>query len=85
MRKKEKLMQDYENMSREQLMDLVKAQTEANKKKISLKVSEKGCVQLNGLRRFPIVLYRNEWETIFAMKSEIEDFIEKHQGELATK
>ena len=63
-------------MSREQLEALVQQQAQANKKAIVVKVSQKGCVQINGIRRFPITFYKNEWEQIFSMKDEIVQFIE---------
>ena len=41
--------------------------------------------QINGIRRFPVTFYKNEWETIFGLKGEIEQFIVDNNGELATK
>ena len=57
-----------------------------NKKKgIVLKVSDKGCVQINGIRKFPITFYKQEFEKIFDMKDEIEAFIEENSSKLSTK
>ena len=53
--------------------------------KVQLKVSQKGAIQINGIRRLPITLYRSEIETIFSMKDDINAFIEEHTDELATK
>ena len=72
-------------MTREQLEALVQQQEKANKKNVVVKVSQKGCVQINGIRRFPITFYKNEWEQIFAMKDEIEQFIKDNEHLLATK
>ena len=72
-------------MSREQLEALVQQQAQAAKKNIVVKVSPKGCVQINGIRRFPVTFYKNEWEQIFAMKDEIEQFIQDNNHLLATK
>lgn len=44
-----------------------------------LKKSEKGAVQIMGLRKFPITLYKRELETIFDMKHEINDFIKENE------
>lgn len=44
-----------------------------------LKKSEKGAVQIMGLRKFPITLYKKELETIFDMKEEINEFIKKEE------
>jgi len=53
--------------------------------KVQLKVSQKGAIQINGIRRLPITLYRSEIETIFSMKDDINTFIEEHKDELAMK
>tara|TARA_A100000172_G_scaffold61325_1_gene40725 strand:+ start:2794 stop:3027 length:234 start_codon:yes stop_codon:yes gene_type:complete len=76
---------NLQEMSREQLEALVQQQAADNKKKIVVKVSQKGCVQINGIRRFPITFYKNEWEQIFAMKDEIEQFIKDNDDLLAKK
>ena len=68
---------------REQLEALVQQQAQAAKKNVVVKVSQKGCVQINGIRRFPITFYKNEWEQIFAMKDEIVQFIEDNDHLLA--
>ena len=57
----------------------------SDKKPVQLKVSEKGCVQINGIRRFPFTFYQNELNIILAMKDEIESFIENNQHKLAKK
>jgi len=61
------------------------AEKTKNVKDVVVKVSAKGAVQLNGIRRFPVTFYANEFETIFAMKDEIEAVIESNRGRLATK
>ena len=76
---------NLQEMSREQLEALVQQQVQESKKRIVVKVSQKGCVQINGIRRFPITFYKNEWEQIFAMKDEIERFIEENDHLLAKK
>lgn len=52
---------------------------------LSLKVSPKGAVQLNGLRRFPATYYADEWERIFAFTEEIKAFIKENKGALKEK
>ena len=76
---------NLESMSREDLVRLVEAQRVQNKKNIVVKVSPKGCVQINGIRRFPVTFYKNEWEQIFGMKDEIEQFIVDNNHLLASK
>ncbi len=76
---------NVQEMTREQLEALVQQQERDKKKNVVVKVSQKGCVQINGIRRFPITFYKNEWEQIFAMKDEIVQFIEDNDHLLAKK
>jgi hypothetical protein len=55
------------------------------KKPIELKVSQKGCVQINGIRRFPITFYKEEMRQILSMADRIEEFIEQNDEELSGK
>ena len=76
-----------EQMSMQELKAQIAKLQEENQqlkktKEMTLKVSEKGAVQINGIRRFPITLYRSELERIFSEKEEIESFIETHVREL---
>ena len=45
---------DMANMSREELVEALQNEKEKNEKQIVVKVSPKGCVQVNGIRKFPI-------------------------------
>ena len=53
-------------------------------KKPEIKVSTKGCVQINGIRRFPITLYKNEWQQIFKMADDIKQFMVDNDEALAS-
>ncbi len=52
---------------------------------ISFKVSEKGALSLYGMGRFPVTLYKEQWERLLAEKDAILEFIEQHQTEFKTK
>ena len=54
-------------------------------KGITLKVSEKGGVSVYGLGRFPVTLYREQWEKVLGMADDIRMFIAEHEAELKTK
>ena len=63
-----------------------KAQAERQAKaRISIKVSDKGGVSVYGLGRFPVTLYRSQWERLLAMTPDIVDFIETNAHLLASK
>ena len=76
---------DMTNMSREELMEALETERTKTEKKIVVKVSPKGCVQVNGIRKFPITFYKNEWETLFSLRDRIEDFIVENDDALAIK
>ena len=55
------------------------------KKVFNITVSPKGCVQINGIRKFPISLYAEELKEIFEKKEEIEKFITENKKTLTFK
>jgi hypothetical protein len=52
---------------------------------MSLKVSEKGGLSVYGLGRFPVTLYREQWEKLLGMAEEIRAFIRDHDQALKKK
>ncbi|MBI3967365.1 MAG: hypothetical protein HY329_17160 [Chloroflexi bacterium] len=51
----------------------------------SLRVSEKGEVSAYGLGRFPVTLYREQWESLLGHADEIRAFLTEHADELKRK
>ena len=45
-----------------------------------LKVSEKGALSVYGLGRFPVTLYREQWEKLLGMTDEIRQFIKDNNS-----
>ena len=70
-------------------LDRLKAENEALKQRGRgggvIKVSEKGGVSVYGLGRFPVTLYKEQWEKLLSMADEIRDFIAQHDSELKKK
>lgn len=52
---------------------------------VSFKVSQKGAVSLYGLGRFPVTLYKEQWERLFEAAEDLKAFIQEHAAELKTK
>lgn len=52
---------------------------------ISFKVSEKGAVSVYGLGRFPVTLYREQWEKLLEKGPEIHTFIADNESKLKKK
>ena len=52
---------------------------------LSLKVSEKGGVSVYGLGRFPVTLYREQWEKLLDLADDIRGFIRANEHLLKVK
>lgn len=72
-------------MTREQLLAYISTLKVAAAGKLSMKVTEKGGVSVYGLGRFPVTLYRSQWERLIEACPQVKAFIEAHVSELATK
>ncbi len=53
--------------------------------KISFKVSEKGALSVYGMGRFPVTLYREQWEKLLGVADEIRAFIRDNDQTLKRK
>lgn len=54
-------------------------------KGLSLRVSEKGGLSVYGLGRFPVTLYKEQWNKLLGMAEEIKAFIQANDSKLKTK
>lgn len=54
-------------------------------RKLSLKVSKAGAVSMYGMGRWPVTLYRGQWERVLEAKDEILAFIADHADQLSVK
>ncbi len=52
---------------------------------IYFKVSAKGALSVYGLGRFPVTLYKEQWERLFAKLDELKKFIKDHESQLRTR
>ena len=70
-------------------IERLRAENQALKKpargQMSLKVSEKGALSVYGLGRFPVTLYREQWEKLLGMADEIRSFILENDVALKKK
>jgi len=70
-------------------LERLRAENEALKKApakaLSLKVSEKGGLSVYGLGRFPVTLYKEQWNKLLAMADDIRAFITANESKLKTK
>jgi hypothetical protein len=58
-------MTDLSKLSREQLLALVATLQKETAAKVSFKVSEKGALSIYGLGRWPITLYKSQFDALF--------------------
>jgi len=52
---------------------------------LSLKVSAKGALSVYGLGRFPVTLYKEQWNRLLEMTDDIKAFIKANDKELRGK
>jgi len=74
-------------MTREQLLALVTTMQAQPARKITCKVSEKGALSVYGLGRFPVTLYRTQWERLLApdVVKQLQAFITANTALLTVK
>jgi hypothetical protein len=69
-------------------LERLRAENQALKRprgQMSMKVSEKGALSVYGLGRFPVTLYREQWEKLLGMADEIRAFIQENDHQLKKK
>jgi hypothetical protein len=70
-------------------LERLRAENETLKKRgekgLSLKVSQKGAVSVYGLGRFPVTLYKEQWERLLDMADDIRSFIQDNLDKLKLK
>lgn len=70
-------------------LEMLRKENEALKKGasrgLSLKVSEKGALSVYGLGRFPVTLYKEQWNKLLDMADDIRNFIQANDASLKTK
>jgi hypothetical protein len=80
-------MSDQEDIKAE--LERLRAENSALKKTsakgLSLKVSEKGALSVYGLGRFPVTLYKEQWNKLLDMTDDLRAFIKANDSALKTK
>ncbi|MDP2627946.1 MAG: hypothetical protein Q8Q58_13730 [Candidatus Rokubacteria bacterium] len=80
-------MADQEDLQAE--LERLRKENEALKARttrgVALRVSAKGGVSVYGLGRFPVTLYKEQWDKLLAMADDIRAFVREHEGELKAK
>ncbi len=81
--------QDTKMMAEE--LERLKAENEQLKAKrkgageIYFKVSQKGALSVYGLGRFPVTLYKEQWERLLARLEDLKKFIKDNEANLRTR
>jgi hypothetical protein len=79
-------MSDELNQSeREEFENLKKEKASKENKELCCRVSQKGAVSVYGLGKWPVTLYRGQFEKLIAFVPRIEKFIVDHSDQLKTK
>lgn len=77
-------MTDLNSMTKDQLLAYIAANA-AKPRSLSMKVSDKGALSVYGLGRFPVTLYRGQWERLLGVAPDITAFIAANASLLAVK
>lgn len=79
------VLNDLSQKTPAELIAIIMAQREASQRKLTMKVTEKGGLSCYGLGRFPVTLYRGQWERLLGEADAIRAFIVANADKLATK
>lgn len=70
-------------------LERLRAENQALKKTssrgLSMKVSEKGGLSVYGLGRFPVTLYKEQWNKLLDMSEDIRTFLKANDSSLKAK
>lgn len=73
----------------EQELERLRAENAAMKArataKLTFKVGEKGGIMILGLQRFPVTLYREQWEAVLNRADDLRAFIAENDAQLKRK
>ncbi len=86
------VLQDLSKLNTQDMLTLL-AQAQARiaeleskpARKITFKVTDKGGVSAYGIGRFPVTLYKSQWEMLIAAGPELEAFLKTNSARLTTK
>ena len=79
---------DPSRMTKQELIDALaaaQAKRSGAAPRMSLKVSAKGAVSVYGMGRFPVTLYKSQWERLLEFAPQVADFIAANVDKLAVK
>jgi len=79
----EKLKQENEKLKKQAQAKVKNGDPLSNG--LALKVAEKGGLSVYGLNRFPITLYKDQWKSLLEVSTEILEYLESHNDQLAEK
>ena len=71
--------------SAEQEAKEAKAKGNGSAGKLTFKVSPKGALSVYGLGRFPVTLYKGQWDRLDAQYAELRAFRKQYDSRLASK
>lgn len=71
----EKLREENENLKTKKVVSA----------DITFKVSPKGAISVYGMGRFPVTLYKQQWEKLLSRASDLLEFMRANESKLSTK
>ena len=52
---------------------------------VSFRISEKGACSVYGLGRFPVTLYKEQWDRLLSKVEDLRAFLKAHESEFSVK
>lgn len=82
MSNEQKLQEELERLKAENQMLKSK---KSGKGELTFRVSQKGAVSVYGMGRFPVTLYKEQWERLISKSDDLMAFIKANESKLATR
>jgi len=79
------MTKDINQMTKAELQAEIEKLKAAKATMLTMKVSQKGAVSVYGMGRFPVTLYKSQWEKLLDSAADIKTFIEANEEQLAEK
>ena len=79
------MSEELSSTEREELEALRREKAMREKGGLRLQVSQKGAVSLYGLGRFPVTLYKEQWDKVLDYADAIKNFMKEPEGSLKIK
>jgi hypothetical protein len=65
--------------------ETLRKRTNFRRPEVAFKITDYGAVSVVGVSKFPITLFKNQWELLFEKRDEILDYIDENIDKIAVR